>query len=54
MKRKKTMARCITNLLGFISLYKFCAKFIFHMFIQKLHEFYVIVNMNDICMYSIS
>jgi hypothetical protein len=43
----------ITNLPCFIGLYKFCVKFNFHKFIQKLHEFCVIVNMNDICTYSI-
>jgi Fe-S oxidoreductase len=44
----------ITNLLGFISLYKFCVKSNLHRFIQKSHEFHVMVNMNDICTYSIS
>jgi hypothetical protein len=27
------------NLLGFIGLHKFCAKFGFHRLVQKLHEF---------------
>jgi len=31
----------ITNLLSFIVSYKICAKFGFHMFVQKLHEFHV-------------
>jgi hypothetical protein len=43
----------ITNLLDFIGSYKFYAKFDFHGFIQKLREFHVMVNMNDVCMYSI-
>jgi hypothetical protein len=38
----------ITNLLGFIVSYKFYANFDFHWFIQKLHEFHTMVNMNDI------
>jgi hypothetical protein len=37
----------------FISFYKFHVKSNFHRFIQKLYEFRVVVNMNDICMYSI-
>jgi len=44
----------ITNLQGFIGPYKFYAKFDFHKFVQKSHEFCVMVNVNDICMYSIS
>jgi hypothetical protein len=43
----------ITNLLCFISSYKFHAKSNFHRFLQKSHEFYVMVNMNDIYTYSI-
>ncbi len=39
----------ITNLPNFTSSNKFCAKSNFHMFVQKSHEFYVMVNMNDIC-----
>jgi len=44
----------ITNLLGFIDSYKFHVKFDFHRFIQILHEFHATVNVNHICMYSIS
>jgi len=44
----------ITNLLSFIGLYKFCAKFGIHRFRQQLHEFCVMVNMNDISMYLVS
>lgn len=44
----------ITNLQAFIGLYKIRAKFDFHKFVQKSHEFCVMVNMNDICTYSIS
>ncbi len=44
----------ITNLLDFICFYKFCVKSNFHQFVQKLHEFCVIINMNDIIMCSIS
>jgi hypothetical protein len=44
----------ITNLPCFIGLYKFCVKLGFHKFVQKLHEFYVVVNIKDICMYSTS
>jgi hypothetical protein len=40
----------ITNLLGFIGLYKFCVKFKFYMFIQKSYEFHVMFNMNNIQM----
>ncbi len=40
--------------LHFTSSYKFCAKSCFQRFVQKLHEFCVMVNMNDIYMYSIS
>jgi len=43
----------ITNLQGFIGLYKFRAKSHFHKFVQKLHEFHVMVNMNDIYTYFI-
>jgi hypothetical protein len=43
----------ITNLLNFIGSYKFCVKFSFHKFVQKSHEFCIMVNMNDICTYSI-
>jgi hypothetical protein len=43
----------ITNLLSFIGFYKFHAKSSFHRFIQKLHKFYVVINMNDIHTYSI-
>ncbi len=43
----------ITNLLDFIGSYKFYAKSGFRRFVQKLHEFHVMVNMNDVCMYSI-
>jgi hypothetical protein len=43
----------ITNLLDFIGSYKFYAKSGFRRFIQKLHEFHVMVNMNDVCMYLI-
>jgi len=32
----------ITNLSSFKSLYKFCVKFDFHTFVQKLHDFFVI------------
>jgi hypothetical protein len=42
-----------TNLSSFIGLYKFYAKFDFHGSVQKLHEFHVMVNMNDIRTYSI-
>jgi hypothetical protein len=41
----------ITNLSSFIGLYKFCAKFDFHRFIQESCEFHVMVNINDICTY---
>ncbi len=34
----------ITNLPSFIGLYKLCAKFNFHRFVQKLHEFFVMVK----------
>jgi hypothetical protein len=44
----------ITNLLGFMSLYKFCVKSSFHRFIQKSYELHVMVNMNKFCKYSIS
>jgi hypothetical protein len=44
----------ITKLQSFIGLYKFHAKSDFHELIQKLHEFHVMVNTNDIFMYSIS
>jgi hypothetical protein len=47
---------CITNLLGFIGLYKFCVKFGFHRFVPKSYEFHVIVDIDDIddiFMYSI-
>jgi hypothetical protein len=43
----------ITNILGFIGLYKLCAKSNFHNFMQKLNEFHAMVNMNDIFIYSI-
>jgi hypothetical protein len=43
----------IKNLLGFIGSYNFFAKFNFYKFIQKWHEFCAMVNMNDICTYSI-
>ncbi len=43
----------VTNLLS-INSYKFCTKFDFHKFVQKLHELCAMVNMNDICTYSIS
>jgi hypothetical protein len=43
----------ITNLSGFISLYKFCMKSNFHMFVQKSYEYHVMVNMNDMYIYSI-
>ncbi len=36
-----------------LGLYKFCAKFGFHRFVQKLHELCVMDNMNDICTYSL-
>ncbi len=42
----------ITNLPGFIGLCKFCPKSGFHNFLQKSHEFHVIMNVNDICIYS--
>jgi hypothetical protein len=51
---KQNLCVEITNLLGFIGSYNFRAKFGFHKFIQKLHEFHAMVNMNDICVYSIS
>ncbi len=51
---KKKIYNIITNLLGFIGLYKFHAKSGFHRFVQKSHGFHVMVNMNDICIYSIS
>jgi hypothetical protein len=44
----------ITNIPCFIGLYKFCAKFDFHRFIQKSHEFHVMLNMNDVYMYLVS
>ncbi len=44
----------ITNLSSFIGFHKFCAKFDFHRFLQESHEFHVMVNINDICTYSIS
>ncbi len=47
------MGSCITNLPSFISSYKFYVKFNFHKYIQKLYEFHVMVNMNNIYMYSI-
>ncbi len=43
----------ITNLLCFITSYTFHAKSGFHRFVQKSHEFFVKVNMNDICTYSV-
>jgi hypothetical protein len=42
------------KLLNFIGLYRFYVKSDFHRFIQKSHEFDVMVNLNDICTYSIS
>ncbi len=44
----------ITNLPRFINLYKFHVKFGFYKFVQKTHKFCVMVNINDICTYSIS
>ncbi len=38
----------------FISSYKFCTKVGFHKFVQKLYEFCVMVNMNNMFTYSIS
>ncbi len=43
----------ITNLLGFMSSYKFCVKSGFLKFIQKSYELHVMVNMNNIFKYSI-
>jgi hypothetical protein len=43
----------IINLLGFIGSSNFCVKFSFFKFVQKSHKFHVMVNMNDICTYSI-
>ncbi len=43
----------ITNLPCFIGLYKFRAKFHFHRFVQTLHEFRAMANMNYMCTYSI-
>ncbi len=51
---KFVMRPNITNLPGFIGLYKFHAQSNFHRFTQKLQKFHVMVNMNDICRYSIS
>jgi hypothetical protein len=53
--RKKPMVNLgyITNFLGFIGLYKFHAKSNFSYVHTKIHEFRVMVNMNDICTYSI-
>jgi len=48
-----TMGSCITNSPIFIGSCKFCVKSDFHKYIQKLHEFHVMVNMNNIYMYSI-
>ncbi len=42
---------CITNLLGFIGLYKFHMKFDFYRFVQTSHEFHVMANMNYIFTY---
>jgi hypothetical protein len=53
MKIKIEWQGASQTLSGFIGLYKICANFGFHKFIQKLHEFYVMVNMNDIYTYSI-
>ncbi len=39
----------ITKLPSFIGSYKFHTKFNFHRFAQKLHEFHIMINMNDIC-----
>jgi hypothetical protein len=44
----------ITNLQGFIGLYKIRAKIDFHKFVQKSHEFCVMVNFNGISTYLIS
>jgi len=38
----------ITNLLDFIGFYKFRVKSSFHKFVQRLHEFCVMISMNDI------
>jgi len=51
---KFVMRPNITNLSGFIGLYKFHAQSNFHRFTQKSHKFHVMVSMNDICRYSIS
>ncbi len=49
----KIVEHWITNLLGFIRFYKFYVKSSFHRFEPKSHEFHVMVNINDICTYSI-
>jgi hypothetical protein len=54
MERQPIKKGYITNLLGFIGSYNFCAKFSFDRFIQKPHEFHATINMKKICMYSIS
>jgi len=36
-----------------IGLYNFYEKSNIHRFVQKPHEFHVMVNMNNICIYSI-
>jgi hypothetical protein len=51
MERQPIKKRYITNLQCFIGSYKFCAKFSFDRFIQKSHEFHVVINMNKLCMY---
>jgi hypothetical protein len=51
--KQKLLCVEITNLLSLIGSYKFRAKFGFHKFVQKSHKFHAMVNMNDICMYSI-
>jgi hypothetical protein len=46
------MLMFITNLPSFIGSFKFCTKSNFHRFVQKLHKFRAMVNMNNICMCS--
>jgi len=54
MKKNGNSWEFITNLPSFIDSYKFCVKPNFHRFVQKSYELCVMVNMNDICTYSIS
>jgi hypothetical protein len=52
MKRKKNNGKVHHKFIKFHKFLQILCK-IWYRFIQKLHEFYVMVNMNDICMYLI-